>query len=104
MTDANERPAAEDIVLYDKNVATKIATITIDRPDKHNAITTAARHRFSDLVHRANVDDDVKVLVIRGAGDHFGTGDELPGNGGFIFRQSRRFPGFTISGSTTAPA
>jgi enoyl-CoA hydratase len=78
MMNSTLRPAAEDIVLYDKNVATKIATITIDRPDKHNAITTEARHRFSDLVHRANVDDDVKVLIIRGTGDHFGTGDELP--------------------------
>lgn len=78
MTDSIERPAAEEIVLYDKNIATKIATITINRPDKHNAITTAARHRFSDLVHRSNVDDDVKVLIIRGTGDHFGTGDELP--------------------------
>jgi enoyl-CoA hydratase len=78
MIDTTERPAAEEIVLYDKNIAAKIATITINRPDKHNAITTAARHRFSDLVHRANVDDEVKVLVIRGSGDHFGTGDELP--------------------------
>ena len=41
-------------------------------------MTIAARHRFSDIVHRANVDDDVKVLVIRGVGDHFGTGDDLP--------------------------
>jgi enoyl-CoA hydratase/carnithine racemase len=73
-----EPPSAADIVLYEKNAATKIATITINRPEKHNAINTAARHRFSDLVHRANVDDDVKVLIIRGAGDHFGTGDELP--------------------------
>jgi enoyl-CoA hydratase/carnithine racemase len=72
------RPSAEEIVLYEKDPATKIATITIDRPDKHNAITIAARHRFSDLVHRANVDDEVKVLVIRGEGDHFGTGDDLP--------------------------
>ncbi|RZI59734.1 MAG: enoyl-CoA hydratase/isomerase family protein, partial [Zymomonas sp.] len=72
------RPAPEEIILYKKDPATKIATITINRPDKHNAITIGARHRFSDLVHRANVDDDVKVLVIRGEGEHFGTGDDLP--------------------------
>jgi enoyl-CoA hydratase/carnithine racemase len=79
MADNNkERPAPGEIVLYAKDPATRIATITINRPDKHNAITTPARHRFSDLVHRANVDDDVKVLVIRGVGDHFGTGDDLP--------------------------
>ena len=78
MTDNVKRPSAEEIILYDKDPKTKIATITVNRPDKHNAMTIAARHRFSDIVHRANVDDDVKVLVIRGAGDHFGTGDDLP--------------------------
>src|SRR3954470_5629751 len=72
------RPAPEEIILYRKDPETKIATITINRPDKHNAITIAARHRFAEIVHRANVDDEVKVLVIRGAGDHFGTGDDLP--------------------------
>ncbi len=78
MPDTAQRPSPEHLVRYAKDPATKIATITIDRPDKHNAITIAARHRFAELVHRANVDDDVKVLVIRGAGDHFGTGDDLP--------------------------
>jgi enoyl-CoA hydratase/carnithine racemase len=66
------------MILYEKDPKTKIATITINRPDKHNAMTIPARHRFSDLVHRANIDDDVKVLVVRGVGDHFGTGDDLP--------------------------
>jgi enoyl-CoA hydratase/carnithine racemase len=30
------------------------------------------------LLHHANIDDDVKVLVVRGAGDDFGTGQDLP--------------------------
>lgn len=78
MADGGNRPSAEQIILYEKDPKTKIATITINRPDKHNAMTIAARHRFTDLVHRANVDDDVKVLIVRGAGDHLGTGDDLP--------------------------
>jgi len=73
-----ERPPPEEIILYEKDPATKIATVTINRPDKHNAITIAARHRFAEIVHRANVDDEVKVLVIRGEGENFGTGDDLP--------------------------
>src|SRR3546814_10323897 len=36
------------------------------------------RRRYSQLLHQANNDDDVKVLVIRGAGDDFGTGQDLP--------------------------
>jgi enoyl-CoA hydratase/carnithine racemase len=70
-------PSAEEIVLYQKDPSTKIATITLNRPDRLNAPTAAARHRFADLVHRANIDNDVKVLVIRGVGKHFGSGADL---------------------------
>jgi len=72
------QPSAEEIVLYEKDPATKIATITLNRPEALNAPTIAARHRFADLVHHANVDDDVKVLVVRGVGEHFGSGADLP--------------------------
>jgi enoyl-CoA hydratase/carnithine racemase len=71
-------PPADEIVLYEKDLKTKIATITLNRPDRLNAMTIEARHRFGDLVHRANIDDDVKVLVIRGLGEHLGTGADLP--------------------------
>jgi enoyl-CoA hydratase/carnithine racemase len=71
-------PPPEEIVLYAKDPKTKVATITLNRPDRLNAPTIAARHRFADLVLRANVDDDVKVLVVRGVGAHFGSGADLP--------------------------
>jgi enoyl-CoA hydratase/carnithine racemase len=78
MTARNSKPSPEQIVLYEKDPATKIATITLNRPEMLNAPTIAARHRFAELVHRSNVDDDVKVLVIRGVGEHFGSGADLP--------------------------
>ena len=59
----------DQIVLYEKDPATKIATITLNRPGFLNAPTIAARQRYADLVLRANVDDDVKVLIIRGVGE-----------------------------------
>src|SRR6266568_5993998 len=71
-------PPAEEIVRYEKDPKTKIATITFDRPDHLNAPTIAARVRYSDLLHRASVDDEVKVLVIRGTGDDLGSGADLP--------------------------
>ena len=73
-----ERPRPQDIILYSKDPKTKIATITLNRPDHLNAPTIAARLRYSDLIHRANVDDDVKVLVIRGVGNNLGGGADLP--------------------------
>jgi len=78
MPDEDGQPSAEEIVLYEKDKATKIATITLNRPGYLNAPTIAARQRFADLVLRANVDDDVKVLIIRGVGEHLGSGADLP--------------------------
>lgn len=77
MTAAAERPSAEEIILYEKDPKTKIATITLNRPDALNAPTIAARQRYAALIHRANVDDDVKVLVIRGVGNNLGSGADL---------------------------
>jgi enoyl-CoA hydratase/carnithine racemase len=74
----SKRPAPEEIILYAKDPKTKIATITFNRPEFLNAPTSAARLRYADLLHGANVDDDVKVVVIRGVGDDFGSGADLP--------------------------
>lgn len=73
-----DQPSAEEIILYEKDLSTRIATITFNRPDHLNAPTIAARLRYADLLHRASVDDDVKVLVIRGAGSDLGSGADLP--------------------------
>ena len=76
MTDA-EIPPPEEIILYEKDPATRIATITLNRPDQLNIPTIAARRRYADLLFKASIDDDVKVLVVRGVGDHLGTGADL---------------------------
>src|SRR5262249_23510604 len=67
-----------DDILYKKDRSTKIATLTLNRPDRLNAPTIAMRLRYAELLHQANIDDDVKVLVIRGAGDDLGSGQDLP--------------------------
>jgi enoyl-CoA hydratase len=77
MTD-NELPPPEEIILYEKDPATKIATITFNRPELLNAPTIGARLRYAHCLDLANIDDDVKVLVIRGAGDNLGSGADLP--------------------------
>ncbi len=76
MSDADV-PPPEEIIRYEKDVETRIATITIDRPDRLNAPTIGARKRYGDLIFKASLDDDVKVLVIRGVGDHLGSGADL---------------------------
>jgi enoyl-CoA hydratase len=78
MAENEDRPSAEEIVLYEKDRATKIATITLDRADELNAMTVDAQHRYADLVRNASYDDDVKVLVIRANGPNLGSGADLP--------------------------
>jgi enoyl-CoA hydratase len=73
-----ETRTPEEMMTYEKDRENKIATLTIDRPEILNAPDSAMRMRYAELLHRANIDDDVKVLVIRGAGDHFGSGADLP--------------------------
>jgi enoyl-CoA hydratase len=70
-------PPPEEIILYEKDPQTRIATITFNRPDQLNIPTIGARRRYADLLFKASIDDDVKVLVIRGVGDHLGTGADL---------------------------
>jgi enoyl-CoA hydratase/carnithine racemase len=69
---------AKKYIHYEKDVKNKIAYLTFDRPDAINATTIGMRQLYADLVFQSNIDDEVKVLVIRGAGDHFGGGGDLP--------------------------
>ncbi len=55
------RPSPEEIILYEKDPKTKIATITFNRPEFLNAPTSLARLRYADVLRAATVDNDVKV-------------------------------------------
>lgn len=79
MPDINElKKEAKKYIRYEKDVANKIAYLTFDRPESLNAMTTGMRQVYADLVFKSNIDDDVKVLVIRGEGDNLGAGGDLP--------------------------
>ena len=55
-----------------------MALITIDRPEKHNAISLATLDELQAAVAAAAVDDNVKVLVLTGAGGRaFASGSDL---------------------------
>lgn len=54
-------------ILYD--VADQIATITINRPEKMNAFTGTMIKELSDAFDRTDADDNVRAIVMTGAGD-----------------------------------
>ncbi len=58
-------------------VTDRIATITIDRPEKRNAMTFAMLGDFIATVRRAGQDDDAHVVIVTGSGGSFCAGTDL---------------------------
>lgn len=54
-----------------------IATLTIDRPEKRNAMTYAMLGAFIEHVAHAGADESVRVLIVTGAGGAFCAGTDL---------------------------
>ncbi|HEY0316396.1 MAG TPA: enoyl-CoA hydratase/isomerase family protein [Sphingomonas sp.] len=54
-----------------------IATLLLNRPDRRNAIDAAGWHAIKAAVDAQNNDPDCLVMIIRGAGEHFGAGADI---------------------------
>jgi enoyl-CoA hydratase len=55
-----------------------VATITIDRPDKLNAMTVAMDRQMNTFVYEVNNDDDIRCVVLTGAGGRaFSAGSDI---------------------------
>jgi enoyl-CoA hydratase/carnithine racemase len=64
--------SAEPELLY--NVSDHVATITFNRPDQMNTITSAMLDLLSELLVQADRDRDVRVIVLTGKGRAFCAG------------------------------
>ncbi len=64
-----------DTVLYAVDGA--VATITMNRPDVANAQNSALIDAIDSSFDRAEADDDVRVVILAGAGKHFSSGHDL---------------------------
>jgi enoyl-CoA hydratase len=65
----------ESIVLVDKQDG--IATVTLNRPDKLNALNRELRLAFCHTMQEPRRDQDVRVVIITGAGRAFCVGLDL---------------------------
>lgn len=54
-----------------------VALITMNRPDYRNAQNSAMTYALDEALYRAAADDEVKVIVLAGAGEHFSAGHDI---------------------------
>lgn len=62
-------------------VADNIATLTMNRPDQLNAFTGRMMNEMIDAFDRSDADDDVRAVIVTGAGRGFCAGADLSGGG-----------------------
>ena len=77
------------------DVADGILTITLNRPDRLNAWTAKMASELISAFDRADADDDIRVVIVTGAGRGFCAGADLAG-GGDTFDPRRRAPADSI--------
>ena len=59
------------------SVRDRVGTITLNRPERKNPLTFASYAELRDLFQRLKYADDVKAVVIHGAGDNFCSGGDV---------------------------
>ena len=70
-------------------VADSVATITLNRPDRMNAFTPRMMHEMIDAFDQVDADDEVRAVIVTGAGRGFCAGADL-GSGADTFNYEAR--------------
>jgi enoyl-CoA hydratase/carnithine racemase len=64
-------------LLYEKDPVTHVARVTLNRPEKLNAMTMAMYEAIIAALDDVAEDDDIKVVILRGAGGCFTSGVDM---------------------------
>jgi enoyl-CoA hydratase/carnithine racemase len=78
---------AYETILYE--LAENILTITLNRPEKLNAFTIPMLKELLDAFDRADADDEVRAIIVTGAGRAFCAGADLSAGGATFDRAAR---------------
>jgi len=77
-------------ILYE--VQDNILTVTLNRPDKLNAFNATMQQELIDAFDRADRDDDVRAVIVTGAGRAFCAGADLSSGADTFDRDARGGP------------
>lgn len=72
----------KDLVLTEHDNG--VATVTLNRPEKLNALSSALRQSIANIFRRLAEDDDTQVVILTGAGRAFTVGLDLKELGGEV--------------------
>jgi enoyl-CoA hydratase len=86
-----------ELVLVDEP-APHVRRLTLNRPDKRNALNHPLRGALIEQLRAADVDDDVRVTIVRGAGACFSAGYDLGGG-----NEGHDYPFYTAGGEGQWP-
>jgi len=82
----------ENLVLID-DPAPHVRRVTLNRPEKRNALNHALRGGILQALREADQDPEVRVMIVRGAGKCFSSGYDLGGG-----NEGQEYPWYTAGG------
>ena len=94
------RPLSADdytVILVDEP-APHVRRVTLNRPEKRNALNHALRGQLLHALQQGDLDPDVRVMIVRGAGPSFSAGYDLGGG-----NEGLEYPFFTAPGEGQWP-
>lgn len=77
-------------ILYE--VEDRVATITLNRPERLNAFTAKMLQEMVHALERINADDQVRAVIVTGAGRAFCAGADLAAGGGTFDHSEKSMP------------
>ena len=80
---------SQDLVLVNKNAG--VTTVTLNRPEALNALSSALRDRLAGIFADLATDSETQVIILTGAGRAFSVGLDLKELGGEIPAIDRLF-------------
>ncbi len=83
---------ADPVVLVD-DPAPHVRRVTLNRPEKRNALNHALRGGIVEALREADQDPEVRVMIVRGAGKCFSAGYDLGGG-----NEGQEYPWYTAGG------